>query len=95
LQPGCGSQYEIRSIENSATAARKKLEASLSRDKVTAVEFLGVAYAPLQDGLRELGVEAVEDLKELEAEQIEQLAAKLTFVQAKKFSKNMAALQAE
>ena len=56
--------------------------------------FLGPAYAALQEELEELGVEAVEDLQELEAEHIETLAAKLKVVQAKKFAKKIAALQA-
>ena len=38
-------------------------------------------------------MEAVEDLLELEAEEIEQLTAKLKKVQARKFAKKMAALQ--
>ena len=55
--------------------------------------FLGAAFPPLQAALDELGVEAVEDLLELEAEEIEQLTAKLKKVQARKFAKKMAALQ--
>ena len=39
-------------------------------------------------------METVEDLQELEAEDIEALAAKLKKVQAKKFTKKIAALQA-
>ena len=56
-------------------------------------KLLGATYAPLQEELEELGVETVEDLKELEAEDIDRLAAKLKKVQAKKFAKKMAALQ--
>ena len=55
--------------------------------------FLGAVFPPLRASLDELGVEAVEDLLELEAEEIEQLTAKLKKVQAKKFAKKMAALQ--
>ena len=44
--------------------------------------------------LEELGVQSVEDLKELEEDDIEALAAKLKKVQAKKFAKKVAALQA-
>ena len=51
------------------------------------------AYAALQEELEELGVEAVDDLKELEAEHIERLAAKLKMVQAKKFAKKIDELQ--
>ena len=57
-------------------------------------ELLGVAHDALQGDLEELGVESVEDLKELEAEDIERLSAKLKKVQAKKFVKKVAALQA-
>ena len=39
-------------------------------------------------------METVEDLQELEAEDIEALAAKLKKVQAKKFTKKIAALRA-
>ena len=60
----------------------------------TLEEFLGAAHAPLRSDLDELGVEEVEDLKELEAEDIERLSAKLKKVQAKKFAKKIAALQA-
>eukprot|EP01045_Picozoa_sp_COSAG04_P022290 COSAG04_NODE_2498_length_4007_cov_2.461361_1_plen_336_part_00 len=55
--------------------------------------FLGAAFPPLQAALDELGVEAVEDLLELEAEEVEQLTAKLKKVQARKFAKKMATLQ--
>ena len=44
--------------------------------------------------MEELGVETVEDLQELEAKDIEALAAKLKKVQAKKFAKKIASLQA-
>ena len=57
-------------------------------------ELLGAAHDTLQSDLEELGVESVEDLKELEAEDVEALAAKLKKVQAKKFVKKIAALQA-
>ena len=49
-------------------------------------KLLGVAYAPLQAELEELGVEVAEDLQELEAEDIDRLAAKLNKVQAKKLA---------
>ena len=67
-------------------------EAGLSAETGVA-ELLGTVYAPLQEDLEELGVEVVEDLRELEAEDIERLAAKLKKVQAKKFAKKVAALQ--
>ena len=59
----------------------------------TLEDFLGAWFGPLKDTLDELGAEAVEDLKELEAEHIERLAAKLKFVQAKKFAKKIATIE--
>ena len=56
--------------------------------------MLGAAYDTLQVDLEELGVESVEDLKELDEEDIEALAAKLKKVQAKKFAKKIAELRA-
>ena len=58
------------------------------------LELLGAAYDTLQGDLEELGVESVEDLRELDEEDIEALAAKLKKVQAKKFTKKIAALRA-
>ena len=64
-----------------------------ARRRIGVAELLGPAvFTPLQDDLQELGVWDVEDLQELEAEHIERLAAKLSFVQAKKFAKKVAAL---
>ena len=57
-------------------------------------ELLGAAYDTLQGDMDELGVESVEDLKELDEEDIEALAAKLKKVQAKKFAKKIAELRA-
>ena len=55
--------------------------------------FLGAAFAPLQAALEDLGVEAVEDLRELDVEDIEQLSAKLKKVQAKKFQRELSKLR--
>ena len=55
--------------------------------------FLGAAFAPLQAALEDLGVEAVEDLRELDAEDIEQLSAKLKKVQAKKFQRELSKMR--
>ena len=64
-------------------------------DPASVEDFLGRNnFAVLKSDLDELGVEEVEDLKELEAEDIERLSAKLKKVQAKKFAKKIAALQA-
>ena len=63
-------------------------------DASSVAELLGAAHDTLQGDLEQLGVESVEDLKELEAEDVEALAAKLKKVQAKKFAKKIAALQA-
>ena len=46
----------------------------------------------LQEDLDELGVEEVADLKELDPEDIERMAAKLKKAQARKFVKKVAAL---
>jgi hypothetical protein len=54
--------------------------------------FLGNWYGAVSAELVELGVEQVEDLKELEPEEIAQLATKLKPVQARKFVKQLTAL---
>ena len=92
-------ELEAEFTRRQVQAERHKAEAEREKagmDGETDVgELLGALYVPLQDGLEELGVEAVDDLKELEAEDVEQLTAKLKKVQAKKFAKKMAALQDE
>ena len=80
--------------QDRAQSRRIALEATISAEQFTVAELLGVAYVPLEEDLKELGVETAEDMKELEAEHIETLAAKLKVVQAKKFVKKIAALQA-
>ena len=78
-------------------AAMEKLESETEFEEQKAgaeAKLLGVSFAGLQEELEELGVEAVEDLRELEAEDVERLAGKLKKVQAKKFAKKIAALQA-
>jgi len=54
--------------------------------------FFGAWLPQLQGCLDELGVEEAEDLKELEAEDIEALVSKLKKVQGKKLRKKLAAL---
>ena len=73
------AQIEQEKTDGKAAAARRKLVAE---------------YTPLQEDLEELGVEEVEDLRELDAEDIGRLAGKLKKVQAKKLAKKIAALQA-
>merc|ERR1712043_57781 len=53
-------------------------------------EFLGTAwYSAMKTELEDIGVEALDDLNELEAEDIDLLAAKLKKIQAKKFRKKI------
>ena len=88
---------DAKNVEVEAQTKRKKMDAKKLLQDTTIAELavaLGAAYDTLQHDLEELGVESVEDLKELEAEHIEQLAAKLKVVQAKKFTKKIAALHA-
>ena len=85
------AQFEVKKLEVETQSKRMKVEAQAETD---VAELLGAAYAPLQTDLEELGVESVDDLEELEADDIERLAAKLKKIQAKKFTKTIAALRA-
>ena len=92
---------EVTKLKTEAQAKRKNAQVKKLLDETdeldgasSTAELLGAAFDTLQADLEELGVESVEDLKELEEEDIEALAAKLKKVQAKKFAKKMAALQA-
>ena len=80
-------------LEAETQADVYKLEAE-ARAETDLTGLLGSTFAPLQEDLEELGVEAVGDLRELDAEDVKRLAAKLKKVQAKKFAKKIAALQA-
>ena len=95
------ARIEVKQMEAEAESKRQKLEAKRllqDTDELEAAasiaELLGAAYDTLQGDLDELGVESVEDLKELDEEDVEALVAKLKKVQAKKFAKKIAALQA-
>jgi hypothetical protein len=54
--------------------------------------FLGSWFPSLQADLDELGAEEVDDLKALEAQDVERLAAKLKKLQRPKFRGKIAAL---
>ena len=95
------ARIEVKQMEAEAESKRQKLEAKRllqDTDELEAAasiaELLGAAYDTLQGDLDELGVESVEDLKELDEEDVEVLVAKLKKVQAKKFAKKIAALRA-
>eukprot|EP01045_Picozoa_sp_COSAG04_P036548 COSAG04_NODE_8940_length_915_cov_1.063725_2_plen_138_part_00 len=83
-------------IEHDAALAKLQAEANFAQEneQQSVADLLGTAHSALREDLEELGVEVVEDFQELEAADIEQLAAKLKKVQSKKFAKKMAALQA-
>ena len=85
---------EVKKMEAETMSKRQRLEAKKRLQETDELELLGAAYDTLQGDLDGLGVESVEDLKELDEEDIEALAAKLKKVQAKKFTKKIAALRA-
>ena len=75
------------------TVARHPTAPSPARLSESDLEaFLEPWYPSLKATLDELGAEAVEDLKELEAEHIDALASKLKVLQAKKFRKKLVLL---
>ena len=75
------------------TVARHPTAPSPARLSESDLEaFLEPWYPSLKATLDELGAEAVEDLKELEAEHIDALASKLKVLQAKKFRKKLSTL---
>ena len=86
-------ESEAQLIRRQTEAERKKARAK-AEGGTDVGEFLGPIYEALEEDLEELGVEAVEDLKALEQEDVEALAAKLKKVQAKKFARKIASLQA-
>ena len=89
----CG--YYTTAAEGRNSSAKKLVQETDELEGAHSIaELLGAAYDTLQVDLDELGVESVEDLKELDEEDIEALAAKLKKVQAKKFTKKIAALRA-
>ena len=63
-------------------------------DSPTVAVFLRPWYERLREDLDELGVEAVDDFKELDADDLEGLASKLKKVQAKKFLKHVSTVVA-
>ena len=63
-------------------------------DAPTVAVFLHPWYERLREDLDELGVEVVDDLKELDADDLEGLASKLKKVQAKKFLRHVSTVVA-
>jgi hypothetical protein len=79
-----------------AGASPTKTEEGVPPDAAAAesVEsFLGDWYQPMQTILEEIGVEAVEDLKELDKDDVARLSSTLKKIQAKKFAKKIESLQ--
>jgi hypothetical protein len=63
-------------------------------DSPTVAAFLHPWYERLREDLDELGVEVVDDFKELDADDLEGMASKLKKVQAKKFLKRISTVVA-
>lgn len=63
-------------------------------DSPTLAAFLQPWYEKLREDLDELGVEVVDDFKELDAEDLDRMASKLKKVQAKKFLKHISSVVA-
>ena len=66
--------------------------ASAHRQSEPLADFFGKTFVLLQSQLHDLGVEETEDLRELQAEEVERLASLLKPVQARKFVKAVSLL---
>jgi len=91
---GCSSLKEINgppSLRDFITGGVNAVDVQISNEKNETLEgFLGEKFfSAMKTELDDIGVGEVEDLKELDTEDLNKLAAKLRKVQAKKFLRKM------